>query len=96
LAVLGNPGGHVPCSPWCPVFGMLMAGERLGVSPRPGGLAPVRSVTRGDLEVTDGARAEAMMSLCMADGSEVRRLAGNRRGRHVQPDASGQHDDDQV
>jgi hypothetical protein len=64
-----------------------MPGGRLGVSSRPGGLAAVWSVTRGGLEVTLGAGAEVpaepVVSLRMADGSEVRRLLRDVRARQV-------------
>jgi hypothetical protein len=64
-----------------------MTGGRLGVSSRLGGLAPVWSVTRGGLRVTDGAGtevpAEPVVSLRMADGSEVRRLLRDVRARQV-------------
>jgi hypothetical protein len=64
-----------------------MAGGRLGVSPRLGGPAPVWSVTRGGLKVTFGAGAEVpaepVVSLRMADGSEVRRLLRDVRARQV-------------
>src|SRR5258708_25370031 len=66
---------------------LLMAGGRLGVSPRLGCRAPVWSGRRGGAGVTFGAGAEVpaepVVSLRMADGSEVRRLLRDVRARQV-------------
>src|SRR5258708_2583026 len=66
---------------------LLMAGGRLGVSPRLGCRAPVWSGRRGGLGVTVGGGAEGtaepVVSLRMADGSEVRRPLRDVRARQV-------------